>query len=436
MRNLRVWAVSLGCPKNRVDTEHLLGSLGVPIILTRSPRQCDIVFINTCAFIESAVRESLRAVFDAADRLKKLKRRPLLAVAGCLPGRYGIEELAKEIPEVDLWLNSREQASWPRQLARALRRDPPVERKRLVLPQGYAWLKIAEGCQRACAYCTIPAIRGPLQSIPPRELLEEAGELVASGIKELILVAQDSTAWGRDRLRQEAGEPSSLARLLPLLAQVEGLRWLRLLYLYPTAISDELLIVIRDLGAPVLPYLDLPLQHSELDILTAMNRPMRESPLDLVARIRAFLPGAALRTTLMTGFPGETEAHFRHMCDFVRQARFQHLGVFTFMAEEGTAAASMAGQIPDEVKEERRRELMAIQREISREWLAEQVGERLDVLVDNPSGEWPGLYKGHVWFQCPETDGVTYVSGDGVQPGALVNCEIADAQDYDLSALA
>lgn len=434
MKSLRVWAQSLGCPKNRVDTERVLGSLGLPVRLVPSPRLADLLFINTCAFIEPAVRESLRAIFDAAKSIKRHKKRPLLAVAGCLPGRYGAAELAREIPEVNLWLDSRDLEMWPQQLAGALRLQAEPRIKRLLLPQGYAWLKIAEGCQRACSYCTIPAIRGPLCSIPQGELQAEAVALVASGVKELILVAQDTTAWGRDRMRP--GDAESLAQLLQQLARIDGLRWLRLLYAYPAAITDDLLTAMRDLGAPVLPYLDMPLQHSEPDILKSMKRPMREAPLDLIARIRHFLPHAVLRTTLMTGFPGETEEHFRRMCDFVRQARFQHLGVFAFMPEEGTAAASMQGQISKELREERLQELLAIQREISREWLAHQIGQRVDVLVDEPSGEWPGLYRGHAWFQCPETDGCTYVSGDGVRAGALVNCEVADAQDYDLSALA
>lgn len=437
MKQLRIWAWSLGCPKNRVDTEHLLGALGPQVTLVSSPRRCDVAFINTCAFIEHATRESLRAVFDTAARIKRMRPRPKLIVAGCLPGRYGVDALASEMPEVSLWLHPHTRALWPQQLATMFRLQGEIQSGRPPQEKAYAWLKIADGCHRRCSYCTIPAIRGPLESVDARTLVEESRGLVEAGVKELILVAQDTTAWGRDVRSGASPGPHSLPDLLLSLAATPGLRWLRILYLYPGAVTDHLLYAMRDRGRPLLPYLDIPLQHSEAPILRAMGRPAKESPLALVERIRHILPQAVLRATLMTGFPGETEADFQRLCQFVRDAQLQHLGVFAFQAEEGTSAALMDHQVPAAVREERRRELMAIQEPISRSWLQAQVGSKQDVLVDSSAGAaWPGLHQGHTWFQCPETDGVTYVSGPGVQVGAMMQCDIVDAQSYDLSALA
>lgn len=433
---LATWVCSLGCAKNRVDTEHLLGSLGIGVKTVASISQSKLVFLNTCAFIESATRESLRTIFEITKKIKRLKRKPLFVVAGCLPGRYGMAELAKEIPEVDLWLDTKNLSDWPIHINRALKLAQLPCSGRLFGGAGYAWLKIAEGCMRQCAYCTIPAIRGPLRSASAASILAEARAAVAAGAKELILVGQETTAWGRDLLQAQIG-PRKLAQLLRELSQIPGLCWIRTLYLYPNAVNDELLQTMAEIGEPVLPYLDIPLQHSELPILRAMARPQRTDPRDLVDRIRKQLPKSALRTTLMTGFPGETDADFQKMCDFVRQMRFHNLGVFAFEPEEGTKAFAMSNQVEAQVRQERRDELMRIQAEISREILQEYEGQRLQVLVDEACHEqWPGLHKGHVWFQTPEADGITYISGPNVAPGEMLQAEIADAQIYDLSALA
>lgn len=435
-KDLAVWALSLGCPKNRVDTERLLGSLGARIKAVNSPGRARLALINTCAFIEPACRESLRAIFDVAEKLRKLKRKPILAVAGCLPGRYGIEELAKEIPEVDIWLDSKSIAEWPQKINAALALGDG-EAGRLLSTRSYAWLKISEGCQRRCAFCAIPAIRGPLESMTERLIIAEARQALDQGAKELVLVGQDTTAWGRDSIMRGAKDGAKdIAGLVQSLLKLDGLRWLRLMYLYPGAIPDKLLAMMAE-GGPLLPYLDIPFQHCAPDILARMGRSFQGDSFRLVEKIRAQLPNAALRTTLMTGFPGETDKDFEQLLQFVKDSRFQNLGVFPFMPEDGTKAASLPGQIPDKIKEDRADEIMRVQAAISRELLAECVGKRMDVLVDESrEEEWPGLHAGRVWFQAPEVDGATYISGEGATPGAFVNAEIADARVYDLSALA
>lgn len=425
-----VYVWSLGCPKNRADTEHLLGSLGIPIKTVPHMGKARLIFINTCAFIESATRESLQAIFEAGRHINKLKLKPLLVVAGCLPGRYG--KLSEQIPEVDLWLDSASIDTWPDQLLDALHCQSSPRRGRLHSTGSYMWLKIAEGCQHHCAFCTIPSIRGPLRSESLATLCKEAEEGIEKGVHEIIVVAQDTTAWGKDFTITPAQE---LPDLLRCLAALPGLSWLRLMYLHPVAITDRLLETMAT-GRPILPYLDIPFQHCQSTILKRMGRPFTVDPQKVIARIRNFLPQAALRATFMVGFPGETEADFEALCVFVRETRFENLGVFAFEAEEGTLAAKMPDQVPVEIRQQRRDELMAIQRIISAEILADKIGSRMEVLVDRTmESEWPGLMQGRVWFQAPEVDGVTYISGEEATPGSLVSAEIVDAGDYDLSAL-
>ena len=435
-RPLPVWALSLGCPKNRVDSERLLGSLGVPVKPVPHMGRSRLVFINTCGFIEPAVRESIRAVLDAARHLEKLRRRPLLAVAGCMVGRYGVAELAKELPEVDLWLPTEELERWPTLVRAALGLAPASETgpegRLLSTGPSYAWLKVGEGCRHRCAFCTIPSIRGPLRSTPMEALLAEARSLLAQGVRELDLVAQDVSAWGSDF----GAERPQLTELITALAGLDGLAWLRLLYLYPTGVTEALLRRMAELGPPVLPYLDIPFQHVAPELLRSMGRPFAGDPRRVLERVRSILPDAALRTTFIVGYPGETEAQFAELCRFVEEARFTHLGVFAYQAEEGTPAAALPHQVPVPVREERRARLMEIQAAISADILAQFVGSRLPVLVDAPVADWPGLHRGRTWFQAPEVDGVTWVSGPGVAPGALIECDIAESSDYDLSALA
>jgi len=466
---LKLYSISLGCPKNRVDTERALGELSVfgPIRLVDAPQHADCVFINTCGFIAPATQESVRVVVDAIDRIQALpaKKRPLLAVAGCLIGRYGIEALAPDLPEVDLFLHTRCLDAWGRDLREALAQflacrgqvsapaspqaggatsaggaagggAPPAgggtsARARLLSTgPSYAWLKVSDGCRHTCAFCTIPSIRGTLVSTSAAALKQEASLLLEQGVKELALVAQDLTAWGSDH-KPKQSLPVLLDELLPL----PGLTRLRLMYLYPSGLSRELLAYLKAAGPPFVPYFDVPLQHAAASVLRRMGRPFAGNPGEAVDRIRDFFPDAALRTSVIAGFPGERPEDVDELTRFIQDTRFHHLGVFAYQAEEGTPAASMADQIPAAEKERRRDLLMALQAEISGEILEGYVGTRQQVLVDAAHPEWPGLHVGRTWFQAPESDGITYVSGPGVAPGAMVEADITESSTYDLVGL-
>lgn len=436
MAETRIYSVSLGCPKTRVDTERLLGALG-RVRLVERPEDARLIFINTCGFIAPAVEESVQAVLDAAEAAGRAGgERPLLAVAGCLVSRYH-GELVPELPEVDLWLPLDALDRWPLMIGEALQRrglatghELPAGPARLGGAVSYAYLKVSEGCSHACSFCTIPSIRGRLRSEPLDSLLAEARLLLDRGVRELVLVAQDLTAYGLDR-----GEKGGLIRLLEGLLPLPGLARLRLMYLYPAGLTDELLDFLRSAGAPLVPYFDIPLQHAHPEILARMGRPFARDPWRVLDRVRSRFPEAAIRTSLIAGFPGETEEHFLALLDFVRTARLLHVGAFPYWPEEGTAAAAMPDQVDDEIKQERVRRIMETQEEVSREILSGHVGEEIEVLVDEESPEWPGLHIGRAWFQAPEVDGVTYVSGPGVAPGRLVKATVEDAGPYDLSAL-
>ncbi|MEG2172244.1 MAG: 30S ribosomal protein S12 methylthiotransferase RimO [Desulfovibrionaceae bacterium] len=431
---LKVYSVSLGCPKNRVDTEHLLGSLGLAVRPVDKLGHAQVVLINTCGFIQPAVEESVRTIMDAVRHRESLKRRPLLVVAGCMVGRYGVPELAAELPEVDLWLPNDNLAQWPSLLCRALGLGAAVPGRLLSTGPSYAWLKISDGCRHACSFCTIPSIRGRHRSTPAEVLVPEAQQLLDAGVKELVLVAQDVTAWGED-LPTRGGKAQNLVSLLEQILPLRGLARLRLLYLYPAGITTELLHFMRQAGPSMLPYFDVPVQHAHDAILSRMGRPFARDPRVVLNRIREVLPEAALRTSLIVGFPGETEQHFAALQAFVDDMCFAHLGVFAYRAEEGTPAADMPDQVEDAVKEWRRDSIMEQQADISAAFLAQFDGQRLSILVDAPHPEWPGLHVGRAWFQAPEIDGLTYISGPGVRPGALVDADIVETHDYDLNAL-
>jgi ribosomal protein S12 methylthiotransferase len=428
---IRVHAVSLGCPKNRVDTERLLGGLLPGLLPEEDPLKAEIILINTCGFIQPAVRESVQTILEIVGKTADLDPRPMITVTGCLVARYG-EELEREIPEVDLWLPMDRQPLWPSLMAGRLQgKDAPHLAQRLVsTPPGYAYLKVAEGCDCSCRFCIIPRLRGPLRSRPQEGLVEEAVTLLQMGVKEIVLVAQDLTAYGRD-----LGLKHGLLTLLERLVALPGLSWLRMLYLYPAGMSRTLLQGLADLGPPLLPYFDVPLQHAHPEILRSMGRPFSRDPLEVVGSIRSYFPDAAVRTSLIVGYPGEGIAHFRVLKDFVTKARLTNLGVFPFWPEEGTEAAGLPEQVHERTKLKRVREIMELQAGISRDHLERYVQEEVKVLVDAPHPEWPGLFTGRTWFQAPEIDGVTYVSGPGIEPGALVDATVEEASDYDLVAL-
>ena len=435
MDKVRIHTISLGCPKNQVDTEWMLGGFGSAFVNAAEPEDADVVLVNTCGFIEPAVSESLQVILDTAQSLEDLDPRPLLVVTGCLVSRYG-QDLRAELPEVDLFLEIRRQGELLHRVrellaargGRPLQDFPPA--RLLTTAPGFAYLKIAEGCDNRCRFCTIPSIRGPLISRPESAILDDAKRCLDQGRKELVLIAQDVTAYGRDR-----GE-KALRGLLEKLAPLPGLAWMRLMYLYPAGLDRDLLSFLRDLGRPFIPYFDIPLQHAHPDILASMGRPFRRDPRAVVEQVREFFPDAALRTTFIVGYPGETEERFKALEDFVRDARFMHLGVFPYYPEDGSEAAVLPDQLPDEVKGARRDCIMALQAEISEELLAGFEGEELEVLVDRPHEEWPGLYEGRTWFQAPEVDGITYVSGENVRPGRMVKAVIEETKAYDLVALA
>ncbi len=436
MKKLRVYTISLGCPKNRVDTEHVLGSLPLPIEATPHMGRAHMIFVNTCGFILPAIEESVKTLVDIVHHISGLKKRPLLVVAGCLVSRFGSKDLAQDLPEVDVWLPNATMDTWPHEVTKALGLESQlvVPGRLLSTPKSYAWLKVSDGCRHACSFCTIPSIRGKHRSVPAATLVEEAKNVLSQGVKELVLVAQDVSSWGEDLSKD--GE-QNLRTLVEQLLPLQGLKWLRLMYLYPSGLTENTLAFMKEAsdGGPLLPYFDIPMQHAHEDILQRMGRPFARDPRKVVDRVRSFMPHAALRTSFIVGFPGEEEEHFASLRDFVMETRLHHVGVFAYEAEEGTRAAVMDGQVDAEVKEERKAQIMGIQADISAEILEQEVGKDQSVLVDSEHEEWPGLHAGRVWFQAPEVDGITYISGPGVSVGNMVTANIVESSEYDLTAL-
>ncbi len=431
--------VSLGCPKNLVDSEKMLGSLAIDgYTLVSDPNGADFVIVNTCGFIESSRAESRSVIQEMLD-LKKAGKTKGVIVAGCLPQRLEEGGLLKEMPEIDhvVGVFGRDEISKVADRLvggireqRELFRPAPIkaldDRARLrITPQHFAYLKISEGCDRTCTFCSIPSMRGKHVTKPIEMVLEEARELVADGVRELILVAQDTTYYGMDLY----GEVR-LAELLRRLHDVEGLDWLRLMYLYPINFTDELIEVISS-SSLILPYLDMPLQHINSQVLKRMQRRVSsEQTRELVGKLRERVPNLVLRTTFVTGFPGETDEQFEELREFVRETRFERMGVFTYSLEPGTPAVKLDGHLPEEVKEARRDELMALQQEIAFEHAESFIGYELDVLIDEQLEE--GVWAGRTFADAPEIDSTVFVSGEDLQPGDLVPVEILERRDYDL----
>jgi ribosomal protein S12 methylthiotransferase len=435
---VRVHTVSLGCPKNLVDTERMLGSMGSEMIAENEPLDADLVLINTCGFIEPAIQESVDTILELAQAIDEQaasgRKAPILAVAGCLVSRFG-NDLKSEMPEVSLWLSTDELDRWPAMVRQALAvsTDDSLPRRISTAPS-FAYLKVGEGCSHDCRFCTIPSIRGPHHSVPLPDLVSEAEAIVAAGVPELVVVGQDSTAYGSD-LGMKNGFRDLMERLLP----IGQLKWLRTMYLYPAGLTESTLAFLAAAGRPFLPYFDIPLQHAHPEVLKGMGRPFARDPRRVLDRVRTFLPDAAIRTTFIVGYPGETDEQFQTLLDFVKEQRLHHVGVFPYWAEEGTPAAAMEGQLPDDIKIERRDAVMALQADISTALMAEYVDTEQEILVERESPEWPGLYEGRTWFQAPEVDGTTYVSvpeGRSLKPGEIIRAEIVSASTYDLSALA
>jgi ribosomal protein S12 methylthiotransferase len=435
----KVSMVSLGCPKNLVDAEIMLGFLdreGYEI--TTDEKDADIIIVNTCAFIKEAKQESIDAILDLADR-KHDGRCRLLIVTGCLPQRYQ-EELCRELPEVDIFIGT---GDYPRIAEIIAEKEVSSEQLRYIgdpnfiydeesprlksTPVYSAYLKIAEGCSNCCSYCVIPSLRGSYRSRPVEALVTEARRLVEGGARELNLIAQDITNYGTDL----AGKPT-LEELIRRLAEIEDLHWIRLLYAYPNGITDGLIRLIKE-EKKVCKYLDIPLQHISDPILARMNRRSTSGEIrTLLAKLRGEIPDIALRTSLIVGFPGETDDDFKQLLQFVEEAQFDRLGVFCYSREEGTPAAEMMDQVSERIKRERYKKIMKAQSRLSFKRNRRLVGKVEEVIVEGYSEETELLLKGRSSRQAPDIDGQVYITAGTANIGDIVPLKITDSSDYDL----
>lgn len=438
MVKMKILFISLGCDKNLVDTEEMLELLRQKGYgFTDDENECDIVVVNTCCFIGDAKEESINALLEAAE-LKKNGRVKALVAAGCLAQRYH-REILTEIPEVDALVGTSSTDRIADAVERALSgrkavfvQDPDAlcdYRIGRVLTTGghYAYLKIAEGCGKRCSYCVIPQIRGNYRSIPMEILLEQANVLAEQGVKELILVAQETTLYGLERYGEK-----SLPLLLHELAQIPGICWIRILYCYPEEITEELIQAVKK-EPKVCHYLDIPIQHASDRILRRMGRRTTQSQLrELIDRLREEIPDICLRTTLITGFPGETQEDHEKMVDFVNEMEFDRLGVFPYSQEEGTAAAEMPDQIPEEQKEAWRQEIMELQQEIAFTKAEDMVGQVLTVMIEGKIAD-EEVYVARTYRDAPGVDGYLFVhTGATLMTGDLVQVQVTGSNEYDL----
>ena len=434
----KVHFVSLGCAKNRVDTEVMLGVTDQRgLVITTDPLEAEVIVVNTCGFIGPAKEESVNTILEMA-RYKTEGACEKLVVAGCLTQRYA-DEVGAEIPEIDHLLGSSDMLKLgsilDQDAERMLVGNPAdytmrAEDPRILTQMGHsAYIKIAEGCNRSCSFCAIPGFRGKQRSRPIADLVQEATGLVAAGVREICLISQDTIAYGRDR-----EERPNLAGLVEALADIPGLRWLRLHYLYPEKL-DPALLALMDQHPTVLPYVDMPFQHASNDMLRSMRRGHGGQRLrDTVDRLRQAVPDIVLRTTFLVGHPGETDADFRELCDFLDYASPDHLGVFAYSHEEGTPAGGRTDLVPDEVVEERQRELLTRQREFNAARLQQRVGSELEVLVDGLSEETDLLLEGRWWGQAPDVDGKIILTNGAAHPGEFRRAMVTAASEYDLIA--
>ena len=421
-----IGVISLGCAKNQVDTERMLGLLTeAGYTLTSDPAEAEVLIVNTCGFIESAKQESIDAILEMAQ-YKQGGRCQRLVVTGCLSERYR-EELREAMPEIDLLLGVREYETLPRLLGG--KQDAPHcgpnSTRVLTTPRYSAYLRIADGCDNRCAYCAIPLIRGNLASEPIEELVNEAKRLADGGVRELTLIAQDTSGYGKDRY----GKPM-LHNLLDRLERIDGIHWLRVLYTYPDTVSPELIDRFRA-SEKIVPYLDMPLQHTEDEMLRAMRRRGDQAHirriLDYVAE---HAPDFMLRTTLMVGFPGETDELFSRMLRFIQEHPFDRVGAFAFSPEEGTAAASLSNQVPEDIRQERLAQLMETQRGISRARNERRVGQTVEVLIEGIDGD---RAYGRSYAEAPDVDGkVILPNAANLSIGTFVSARLTRAEEYDM----
>jgi len=438
---MKVGMVSLGCPKNQVDAEVMTGLLKqAGHTVTAHEEDAEAIIVNTCAFIKEATEESIAAILEMAE-LKDTARLKHLIITGCLAQRYKAG-LLKELPEVDAYLGTGEFQKVPDVLAALAGKGLPRAAHRVPVPKyiyshdtprvmftpgHWGYLKISEGCDNRCTYCVIPSVRGVLRSRPAASVREEAESLAARGVREICLIAQDTTAYGADRK-----DGHNLVYLLRRLEEVKGLDWIRLLYAHPAHLTDEMMEFIAG-SEKVVSYLDIPLQHIDDDILKRMGRKVSSAKIrKLIERLRTKVPDIALRTSLMVGFPGETREKFLGLLRFVKEAEFDHLGVFAYSEEEETPAARMAKKVSEELAGERRDQLMKAQNKISHKKNRARVGNTYNVLVDGASKDTDLLVSGRAYFQAPEIDGVIYITEGDVRPGEFAQVEITEAHPYDL----
>ena len=441
---MKIGIVSLGCPKNLVDSETMLGLIHEEKYeITNDPSEAEIIIVNTCGFIESAKEESINTILQMAE-YKKSGSCKYIIVTGCLSQRYA-EELFNELPEADAIAGVEVYDEIGSIIKRVMNgeRFIMLERSKpdviytsketflpriLTTPSYTAYLKIAEGCDNCCSYCAIPKIRGPYRSKPMEQVLKEAKALANNGVKELIVVAQDTTRYGEDLPEGKL----LLADLLKELNKIESLKWIRVMYCYPNNFTDELIEAFATLDK-VCKYVDLPLQHASNRLLASMNRyDTKEEVETLLAKLRKRIPGIVIRTTFIVGFPGETDADFEELKEFVEQQRFENAGVFAYSQEEGTVAGAMPNQIPDEIKQERYHELMALQAQISEEIHKDTEGQTLEVLVEGIEEDGSGLHYGRSYREAPDIDGLVFIENPGdIKPGCFIKVNILQGFTYE-----
>ncbi len=445
MQPVAIHLVSLGCPKNLVDSEVILGRLGAEgFVVSQEPETSDILMVNTCGFIESAKEESINEILELV-KLKEQDPAKRVVVAGCLGQRYP-EELAKEIPEIDAIVGMSEYPKMPEILSnlmsevREAREADRVhvgdithpaysEDSRLRLTPGHsAYLKISEGCDNPCTFCSIPSFRGRFRSKDPQHVIREAHELVASGTREINLISQDLTSYGSD-----IDGDYLLPEIMGELDKVEGIDWIRLLYTYPYKFSDEMIDAVARLET-VIPYIDMPIQHIDDTMLKRMGRRMGEKDtVELFRKMRDRIPNLVLRTTFIVGFPGETREMFQKLIDFVKEFRLERVGVFTWSPEEGTPAEKLPDRVPREEQERRREELYLVQQQVAFDWNRERVGTEVDVLLDSECDK-TGHWLGRSFAEAPEIDSVIRIPTNAGEIGDIVRCRIVEMDEYDLIA--
>ncbi|UOF00468.1 30S ribosomal protein S12 methylthiotransferase RimO [Bdellovibrio reynosensis] len=442
--NKKVHFISLGCPKNLVDSEIMAGTLmkdGYSVV--GEAEEADTVIVNTCGFIEDSKKESIQRILDMSD-LKQEGKIKKVVVAGCLTQRYK-EDLVEGLPEADLFVGSGEFQN----IAKILKKNEEGEKQKTFFnlptylqeeatprvnsqPGHRAYLKISEGCMKRCAFCAIPLIRGNLQSRSIDAIVAEAKLLVAGGVKELIIISHDFTDYGWDIRRKDPTRKESPVELLKALDQVEGLQWIRLMYLYPDGITQEMVQVIKN-STKIVRYFDMPLQHVNDAVLKSMNRKMTRDEIETaLMNIREHLPEAVIRTQFIVGFPGETEEQFEELLNFVADQQFDRVGCFKYSPEENTPGGKMEAQIDEETKQYRHDALMEVQQNISREKHRDFIGKTIEVIVEGFSEETDLLLQGRFWGQAPDIDGVVLINDGQAEVGDMVKVHITDSLDYDL----